>query len=223
MKMGASCGDTNAAGLSNAPTHGSVSSAGCWSAMNICSLPIAPSSISPASGLLCAGVYETRSRTLLGNGSPNQKNDICSKPLIYHPRTDGATRAIAILREIRNRKYDTVIDFEQCSLLTASFAQATSIPVRIGFVPPEPGPRNRFFTHSVPLREEESMWSCFLQIGRLLNPTLPEKLQTVPLPCSSEAREWSDQWWSANFGNHAGPWWRCILALVPALNIGVGQ
>jgi len=133
--------------------------------------------------------------------------------LIYHPRNDGARRAVAALMEIRSRHYDAV-DFEQCSLLTASFARATSIPVRIGFVPTEPGPRNRFFTHSVPLREEESMWSCFLQIGRLLDPTLPEKLQTVPLSCSSEAREWRDQWWGANFGGHAGP--------VVALHLGVG-
>ena len=58
------------------------------------------------------------------------------------------------------------------------------------------------------------MWSCFLQIGRLLDPTLPEKLQTVPLPCSSEARERRDQWWGANFGDHAGP--------VVALHLGVG-
>jgi hypothetical protein len=40
---------------------GSVSSAACWSVMSICSPPTAPSSISPASGLPCADVYETRS------------------------------------------------------------------------------------------------------------------------------------------------------------------
>jgi len=134
--------------------------------------------------------------------------------LVYHPRTDGATRAIAILREIRSRHYDAIVDFEQCSLLTASFAWATSIPIRIGFVPAEPGPRNRFFTHSVPLQEGESMWSCFLQIGRLLEPSLPGKLLTVPLPCSSDAKVWCDQWWSTKFGDHTGP--------VVALHLGVG-
>jgi heptosyltransferase-2 len=134
--------------------------------------------------------------------------------LVYHPRSDGVWRAVAILKEIRSRRYDAIVDFEPRSTLTASFAWATSIPIRIGFVSPEPGPRIRFFTHSLPLREEESVWSCFLQIGRLLDPTLPQALQTVSLPISSEARLWCDQWWSSNFGDHTGP--------VVALHLGVG-
>ena len=48
--MAANCDATNGAGLSNAPTPGWVSSADCWSVTNICSPPIAPSSISLASG-----------------------------------------------------------------------------------------------------------------------------------------------------------------------------
>jgi ADP-heptose:LPS heptosyltransferase len=102
--------------------------------------------------------------------------------MVYYPRNDGIRRAVAILKEIRSHHYDAVVDFEQCSLLTAAFAWATSIPIRIGFVPPEPGSRIRFFTHSVPLREEESMWSCFLQIGRLLDPALSSELSYLHSP-----------------------------------------
>jgi len=153
--------------------------------------------------------FLVEARTLEAMACGSQDN-----ALVYHPRSDGARRAVAILMKIRSRHYDAIVDFEPRSTLTASFAWATSIPIRIGFVPPESGPRIRFFTHSVPLREEESMWSCFLQIGRLLDPTLPRVLQTVPLPYSSEARVWRDQWWGTNFRDHAGP--------VVALHLGVG-
>ena len=59
--MAENCDATNGAGLSNAQTPGSDSSADCSSVMNICSLPTGLSSISPASGSRCANVYETRS------------------------------------------------------------------------------------------------------------------------------------------------------------------
>ena len=68
MRMAESCVATNAAGSSSAPTPGSGSSVDCWSAMNISSLPIEPSSISPASGSRCANVYATRSRTVKALG-----------------------------------------------------------------------------------------------------------------------------------------------------------
>jgi len=134
--------------------------------------------------------------------------------LIYAPRTDGAGRALSILRQIRRRRYDAVIDFEQCSMLTAAFARATSIPYRIGFIPADGGPRTRFFTHGVTLREENSMWKGFLQLGRMLDPSLPESLSTVPLPYSDELQRWRNEWWRTNLGQQAGP--------VVALHLGVG-
>src|SRR5208337_215282 len=63
--MVGNCDATNGAGLSNAPTHGWDSSADCSFAMNICSPPTGPSSISLASGSRCGNVYETRSSKLV--------------------------------------------------------------------------------------------------------------------------------------------------------------
>src|SRR5215469_14186339 len=62
MKMDASCGVIDAAGSWREPMLGSDNSVACWFVMNICSAPIARSSISPASGLRSGGVFETRSK-----------------------------------------------------------------------------------------------------------------------------------------------------------------
>src|SRR5215469_16557300 len=62
MKMDASCGVIDAAGSWRGPMLGSDNSVACWFVMNIYSVPIARSSISPASGLRSGGVFETRSR-----------------------------------------------------------------------------------------------------------------------------------------------------------------
>ena len=69
--MVGNCDATKGAGLSNAPTHGWDSSADCSLAMNICSPPTGPFSISPASGSRCGNVYETRSRNLFN--APNER------------------------------------------------------------------------------------------------------------------------------------------------------
>jgi len=134
---------------------------------------------------------------------------------IYSPGADGMGKALALLAEIRSRKYDAILDFEQHSLLTAAFARATSIPIRVGFVPPSFGPRGRMFTHPIELREKESMWSAFIRIGQVMDPGLPEKLMTVPLPCSSASDGWLDEWWKSNVHPGAkGP--------VVAMHLGVG-
>lgn len=61
MKMAENCDATSGVGSLSAPTPGSDSFADCSFVMNISSLPIEPSSISPASGSRCGNVYETRS------------------------------------------------------------------------------------------------------------------------------------------------------------------
>ncbi len=134
---------------------------------------------------------------------------------IYSPRTDGLSTALAMLREIRSRHYDALLDFEQHSLLTAAFARATSIPVRAGFIPSEPSRRGQMFTHAVQLRESESMWSAFVRLGRVLDHDLPEQLMTFPLPCSSESDTWLREWWNHHVGVDAkGPF--------VAIHLGVG-
>ncbi len=137
------------------------------------------------------------------------------KTLMYSPGADGMGKALATLREIRSGRYDAVLDFEQHSLLTAGFVKATSIPVRVGFIPSEPSPRGQMFSHTIQLRENESMWSAFVRLGRVLDPGLPEPLMTVPLPCSPESGAWFREWWSTQMAaNPKGP--------VVAMHLGVG-
>ena len=59
--MAGNCDATNGAGRSNAPMPGSVSSAACWFATNICLPFTVPFSISPVSGSPYENVFETRS------------------------------------------------------------------------------------------------------------------------------------------------------------------
>ena len=74
--MAGNCDATNGAGLSNAPTPGWDSSADCSFAMNICSQPTGPPSISPASGSHRGNVYETRS-SLSSHTSSTTKRGSC--------------------------------------------------------------------------------------------------------------------------------------------------
>lgn len=134
---------------------------------------------------------------------------------IYSPGSDGMNKALVLLAEIRKRKYDAILDFEQHSLLTAAFARATSIPIRVGFVPSIASRRGSMFTHPIELLEKESMWSSFIRIGKVLDPGLSEKLMTVPLPCSGQADTWLNEWWAAHVTPDArGP--------VVAMHLGVG-
>ena len=137
------------------------------------------------------------------------------RAFMYSSRADGMGKALATLREIRSRRYDAVVDFEQHSLLTAAFARATSIPVRVGFIPSESSPRGRMFTHPIQLRENESMWNAFVQLGRVLDPGLSDPLMTVPLPCSSETDTWFHSWWHKQIGADRG-------GHVVAMHLGVG-
>lgn len=135
----------------------------------------------------------------------------------YSPGVDGMGNALATLLKIRANRYDAVLDFEQHSLLTAAFARATSIPVRVGFLPPAPdvpGPRQRMFTHPIQLREEESMWSAFIRVGQVLDSCLPASLMTVPLPDDSKSDAWFKAWW----GRHN----ISVSTRVVALHLGVG-
>ena len=117
----------------------------------------------------------------------------------YTPGKDGISRALKILRNIRRRKYDAILDFEQHSLLTAAFARASSIPFRVGFVQPIRDSRAGMFTHPVELTEGKSMWNAFIKIGQILDPSLPDSLMTVPVTSSGSSEAWLKDWWTSNF------------------------
>jgi ADP-heptose:LPS heptosyltransferase len=112
----------------------------------------------------------------------------------YDPRKDGFWKAIGVLRHVRQARYDAVIDFEQQSLLTALFARITGIPSRLGFSPSTANSRARMLTHVVQLQEGEPMWRWFVRLARILDPGIPESLQTEPLPFSGPKPDWATGW-----------------------------
>jgi|SRR5579884_2993663 len=132
----------------------------------------------------------------------------------YSPASDGFMKAIKTLIEVRKRHYDAILDFEQHSLLTAAFARFTSIPVRGGFIPTAPSHRGRMFTHCIQLREDESMWSAFVRLGRIVDPGLPQALMSVSLPISEASDDWSRKWVASHIGETKRP--------VIAMHLGVG-
>uniref|UniRef100_E6QLK1 ADP-heptose--LPS heptosyltransferase 2 n=1 Tax=mine drainage metagenome TaxID=410659 RepID=E6QLK1_9ZZZZ len=59
------------------------------------------------------------------------------------------------------------------------------------------------------------MWSAFIRIGRVLDPSLPDSLMTLPLPCSAESEVWFSEWRRSRIGPEIdGP--------VVAMHMGVG-
>jgi ADP-heptose:LPS heptosyltransferase len=132
----------------------------------------------------------------------------------YSPASDGFMKAIKTLLAVRKRRYDAILDFEQHSLLTAAFARFTSIPFRVGFIPAAPSHRGRMFTHCIQLREDESMWSAFVRLGRTIDPGLPQALMSVSLPVSKASDDWSRKWLTSRIGETKGP--------IVAMHLGVG-
>lgn len=132
----------------------------------------------------------------------------------YSPSHDGIWKALKQLLKIRRSKYDAVLDFEQESLLTAGFARATGIPVRVGFIPARTSHRGRMFTHAIQLREDESMWTSFLKVGRILDQDLPDDPQVPSLWSARTSNEWADRWCSEQIGKMDTP--------LVALHLGVG-
>jgi ADP-heptose:LPS heptosyltransferase len=153
-------------------------------------------------------LVENRTLEMMTLGEPGEI-------FLYTPGVDGLTKALKLLSKVRARHYDAILDFEQHSLLTATFARLSGIPIRVGFNPPSVGKRGRMFTHPIELRENHSMWHSFVQIGKVLDPTLSESISTIPLPTSAAAEKWLDEWWKVRVPEDA-------TRPVVAIHLGVG-
>jgi len=138
-----------------------------------------------------------------------------SRVFRYSPSVNGLKIALQILLSVRRQRYDAIVDFEQHSLLTSVFCRATSIPIRIGFIPSGESNRWRMFTHTIPLHEGDSMWSAFIQLGQVLDCGLSQSAMTAPLPISSHTEDWLEEWWPIHVGSDAAN-------LVVAIHLGVG-
>jgi lipopolysaccharide heptosyltransferase II len=126
----------------------------------------------------------------------------------------GLLRLAKLMRDLRACRYDAFLDFEQGSLLAAGFLALARIPVSIGFSARPGDPRSRFRSHTVALREEESVWTSFCRLTRVVAPDLPRNISTLPLPCTEANRTWVADWWQRHFGGRGGP--------VLVLHLGTG-
>lgn len=112
----------------------------------------------------------------------------------YDQRTLSASTILQTLADIRKRRYEAAIDFEQGSLAGAAFIRATGIPVRAGFLPLSSSAKAALLTHPVRFREEDSMWVSFIRLMRIVDQDFPEAISTMPLPVDGHTRRSTREW-----------------------------
>lgn len=114
----------------------------------------------------------------------------------YHYRAGrtAARDALELLARIRAARYDTLIDFEQYSMLSAAFGRATSIRTRIGFAGMNRTSRAGLFTHPVEIACERSIWENFANLARVAAPGMPNSLAPCAPTISEDARRWISEW-----------------------------
>ena len=112
----------------------------------------------------------------------------------YDQRTLSAGTIMRTLADIRKRRYEAVIDFEQGSLAGAAFVRATGIPVRAGFLPLSSSAKAALLTHPIRFREEDSMWVSFIRLMRIVDRDFPEAISTMPLPVDDDTRRSMREW-----------------------------
>lgn len=109
--------------------------------------------------------------------------------------------ALVLMREIKQARYDAILNFEQGSIAGTAFLRATGIPIHLGFFPVAKSPKTRFLTHGVRFEEARSMWSSFAALARLIDPRLCEKTATLKLESSPETLQWLKEWWRTKIGD----------------------
>jgi ADP-heptose:LPS heptosyltransferase len=96
--------------------------------------------------------------------------------------------------DIRRRRYQAVIDFEQGSFAGAAFLRAAGIPVRVGFLPMNSSAKAAFLTHPLRFREADSMWTSFARLMRLIDRDFPETISATPIPIDYGTRRSVREW-----------------------------
>jgi ADP-heptose:LPS heptosyltransferase len=115
----------------------------------------------------------------------------------YDQRNVSPAAILRTLRDIRRRRYEAVIDFEQGSLAGAAFVRAAGIPVRAGFLPLNSDAKAAFLTHPVQFREQDSMWVSFIRLMRIIDQDFPKGIPTMPLPVDNQTRRSMREWMRA--------------------------
>jgi ADP-heptose:LPS heptosyltransferase len=112
----------------------------------------------------------------------------------YDQRTLSAGTILRTLADIRKRRYEAAIDFEQGSLAGAAFIRATGIRVRAGFLPLSSSAKAALLTHPIRFREEDSMWASFIRLMRIVDQGFPKGISTMPLPVDGHTRRSTREW-----------------------------
>jgi ADP-heptose:LPS heptosyltransferase len=116
----------------------------------------------------------------------------------YDQQTLNAAAIVRTWNEVRKRRYDAVLNFEQGSLAGTAFLRATGIPARVGFVPLVGSAKQPLLTHALPFREGDSMWRSFMRLMQVVDPEFPEAVTTLPLPVTDETRNRIGNWIASN-------------------------
>jgi ADP-heptose:LPS heptosyltransferase len=112
----------------------------------------------------------------------------------YDQRTLSAGTILRTLADIRKRKYEAAIDFEQGSLAGSAFIRATGICIRAGFVALSSSAKAALLTHPIQFSEADSMWASFIRLMRIIDWGFPETISTTPLPLSDHMRRSMREW-----------------------------
>jgi ADP-heptose:LPS heptosyltransferase len=138
---------------------------------------------------------EVRLGLLAGQGN----RDVLSggiRAQIHEYRQDqlGFPSILGILSGLRRTPYDAVLNFEQGSVVGTAFLRLTDIPIRISFLPLAQTVKGRFLTHALRFRAHESMWTSFVRLIKVVDPSLPDDVTPLPLPVSTGASNYVHDW-----------------------------
>ena len=112
----------------------------------------------------------------------------------YTQRTLTPRTALNTLREIRQQRYDAILNFEQRSVAGSMFLSATRIPLRVGFLPTVESVKGRFLTHAQRFQEERSMWQSFVRLARMIDPGVPDEAMPIAPKCDAVSEGWAQNW-----------------------------
>jgi len=112
----------------------------------------------------------------------------------YTQRTLTPRTALNTLRELRQCRYDAILNFEQRSTAGSMFLSATGIPFHVGFLPTVESVKARFLTHAARFQDQRSMWQSFIRLTQMIDPDIPEDAMPTPPKCGAISEEWSRKW-----------------------------
>lgn len=165
----------------------------------------------------CARLDSGREFAVLCGPGSRDVMGIEAKYRLHHfePAQGHWRSALRVVKEVRAQRYDTLVDCEQFSLLSAMFGVASGIRRRLGFVPlGGAGSRARFFAGGVPFDARRSMYGNFVRLLRLIEPGLAEDFSPRPIDIGQDAVAAVQRWWEERVPREA--------PYVVALHLGTG-